>query len=86
VEKELQLRLRNNKDEAIETEITLRLGGKVDAASHDGNITLAPFDREDWDQYDGHTNVNNSSTVRWTLNLPPREEFTATVKYHYFAR
>ena len=86
IDKELKLDLCNNKPVAIEAEITLRVGGKVEKASSDGEITLGAFDQADWVQYNGHPAVNNSSTVVWKVKLKPGENFEPTVAYHYFTR
>jgi hypothetical protein len=86
IEKLAQLRLTNNKPVAIDTEITVRLGGKATAASDEGRITLGAFNQADWNEYRGHPAVNNSSTITWRLKLQPGETFEPTVTYHYFTR
>ncbi|MEX2175644.1 MAG: hypothetical protein WD872_14870 [Pirellulaceae bacterium] len=86
IDKLATLHLCNNKPVAIETEITLRLGGKADQASHEGAVTLGAFDAADWVQYQGHPAVNNSSRIVWRVKLQPGETFEPTVKYHYFTR
>ena len=45
IDKEMKLDLCNNKPIEIEAEITLRVGGKVDKASHDGDVTLGAVQR-----------------------------------------
>ena len=70
----------------IEAEITLRVGGKADKTSPEGEVTLGAFDPADWVQYQGHPAVNNSSTVVWKTKLKPGEKFEPSVKYHYFTR
>ncbi|HEX5103183.1 MAG TPA: hypothetical protein VFV87_05200, partial [Pirellulaceae bacterium] len=86
ITKEAKLHLCNNKPVAITIEITLRLGGKVDAASDMGRVTLSAFNQADWIQYHGHPAVNNSSVVTWKVKLEPGETFEPKVQYHYFAR
>ncbi len=86
INREMKLDLCNNKHLTIEAEITLRVGGKVDEASHDGKVTLGAFDAADWVQYNGHPAVNNSSTVVWKVKLNPGEKFEPTVAYHHFTR
>ena len=86
IDKEMNLDLCNNKASDIEAEVTLRVGGKVDKASLDGDLTLNPFDPADWLQYNGHPAVNNSSTVVWKTNLKPGENFEPSQTYHYFTR
>lgn len=86
IAKQARLHLCNNKPETIEAEITLRLGGKVDAASDEAEITLGAFDQADWVQYSGSPAVNNSSTVAWKIKLEPGQTFEPTVDYHFFAR
>lgn len=86
IDKQAQLHFCNNKPIEIEVEITVKLGGKVDLASHDGQVTLNPFRNEDWVNYRGHPAVNNSSDVVWKLKLKPGETFEPTVDYHYFTR
>ncbi len=80
------LDLCNNKAETINVEITLRLGGKADATSDDGNITHTPYRAEDWENYRGHPSVNNSSIVLWKKTLKAGETFNPTVDYHFFTR
>ena len=86
IDKEMKLDLCNNKPIDIEAEVTLRVGGKVDKASLDGDVTLGAFDAADWVQYNGHPAVNNSSTVTWKTKLKPGEKFEPSVIYHYFTR
>ena len=83
---QITLDLCNNKANVIEAEITLRVGGKVDKASLDGDVTFRPFDAADWVQYSGQPAVNNSSSVVWKTKLKPGEKFDPTVLYHYFTR
>ncbi len=86
IDKEIKLDLCNNKAIDIQAEITLRVGGKVDKVSDDGEVTLRAFDAADWVQYHGHPAVNNSSTVSWKVKLKPGENFQPTVTYHHFTR
>jgi hypothetical protein len=86
IDKEMKLDLCNNKALDIEAEVTLRVGGKVDKASLDGDVTIGAFDTADWVQYNGHPAVNNSSTVTWKTKLKPGEKFEPSVDYHYFTR
>lgn len=86
IEKQAKLHLCNNKPVPIETEITLRLGGKVTEASHEGQTSLGPYDAADWSNYRGHPAVNNSSVVTWKVKLGPGETFEPTVTYHYYTR
>jgi hypothetical protein len=80
------LTLRNNKAQPVEVEITLRLGGRAEQATHEGRITLAAYRAEDWENYRGSPAVNNSSTVLWKTTLPPGEKFEPTVEYQFYAR
>lgn len=86
IEKQAKLHLCNNKPVPIETEITLRLGGKVTEASLEGQASLGPYDAADWSNYRGHPAVNNSSVVSWKVKLAPGETFEPTVTYHYYTR
>lgn len=86
IEREMKLDLCNNKPIAIEAEITLRVGGKVTKASHEGSVVLNPFDAADWVQYHGHPAVNNSSSVTWKAKLKPGESIQPTIVYHYHTR
>ena len=86
IEKEASVHLCNNKKVAIETEITLRVGGKVTKADAEGAILLSAFRNEDWQNYQGHPAVNNSSVVTWKVKLKPGDNFEPKVTYHYFAR
>ena len=78
--------LRNYKSEPVEAEITVRFGGKAVEASDKGQISLAPYNAEDWQQYRGDPAVNNSSTVRWTTTVKPGEVFQPSVDYYFFTR
>ncbi len=86
IEKEMKLHLCNNKSIEIETEITLRVGGKVTKATLDGEVTISPYNPADWLQYSGHPAVNNSSTVVWKVKLKPGENFEPVVTYQHFTR
>jgi len=74
------------KHQPIPLEISLRFGGRAEQASDGGKITLAPYREDDWNQYRGSPAVNNSSTIRWTLNLEPAKTIRPTVDYHFYAR
>lgn len=86
IEKELKLDLCNNKAIEIDAEITLKVGGKVDKASDDGEVVLGGFNAADWVQYQGHPAVNNSSQVTWKGHLKPGDKLEPTVLYHFFTR
>ncbi|MFC1463111.1 hypothetical protein ACFLQU_05855 [Verrucomicrobiota bacterium] len=80
------LTLVNRKSASVDVEITLRFGGKVDEATDDANVVIAPYSGQDWERYRGSAAVNNSSIVRWTTTIKPGRNFKPSVKYHYFAR
>jgi len=86
IDKELKLDLCNNKSIEIEAEVTLRVGGKADKVSDDGQVTLGAFNQADWVQYYGHPAVNNSSSVTWKAKLKPGDNFEPIVNYHRFTR
>jgi len=86
IEKEANVHLCNNKKVDIEAEITLRVGGKVTKAESEGAIVLTAFRNEDWQNYQGHPAVNNSSMVSWKVKLKPGETFEPKVTYHFFTR
>jgi hypothetical protein len=86
IEKEMKLDLCNNKGIDIDVQVTLRVGGKVDKASHDGEVVLSGYNAADWVQYQGHPAVNNSSSVTWKAHLKPGDQLEPTVLYHYFTR
>jgi hypothetical protein len=80
------IRVVNRKERAIDIEVVCRLGGRAEEATREGEITVGPFDRSDWDRYRGSEAVNNHSVVAWKVRLAPGEVFDPTVKYHYFTR
>lgn len=84
IEKEMKLHLCNNKSIDIDVEITLRVGGKVNKASLDGEVTINPYNPADWLQYNGQPAVNNSSTVVWKVKLKPGDNFEPIVNYQHF--
>ena len=86
IEREMKLDLCNNKPITIDVEITLRVGGKVTKASHDGVVTLGPFNPADWVQYHGSPAVNNSSSVTWKVTLKPGDNFEPSVTYQHYTR
>ncbi|MCE9527162.1 MAG: DUF4139 domain-containing protein [Planctomycetales bacterium] len=86
IEKEANVHLCNNKKVDIEAEITLRVGGKVTKADAEGVVVLSAFRPEDWQNYQGHPAVNNSSIVTWKVKLKPGETIEPKVTYHYFTR
>ena len=86
IDKLATMTLTNRKKIPIDVEITFRTGGKADAASDDGKITLRPFTAADWTEYHGSPSVNNSSTVIWQATVKPGETFSPKVEYHYLSR
>jgi hypothetical protein len=82
----VELELRSFKTEPVDAEITLRFGGRADAATEAGQIALRAHDPDDWEDYRGSPAVNNSSTVHWTRCVEPGGTFAPSVEYHYFAR
>ncbi len=86
IDKEMKLDLCNNKAIEIEAEITLHVGGKVEKATPEGEVTLGAFDAADWVQYNGSPAVNNSSTVVWKTKLKPGDKIEPVVLYHYLTR
>jgi hypothetical protein len=86
ISNEATLTLANRKSIAIDVEITLRFGGKADSVTDDGKIVISPYSGQDWQNYRGSSAVNNSSTVTWSTTIKPGKAFTATTKYHYYAR
>ncbi len=86
IKKQGRLHLCNNKPEAIEVEITAKLAGRVTTASHDGEITLLPYNAQLWQNYQGHHEVNNSSIVRWKVRLAPGETFEPELEYQLYVR
>ncbi len=86
IQNEATLDLCNNKPFAIDVEISVRLGGRVEKVSHDGVTTLLAFDRRDWTQYRGSEAVNNSSRVKWKVSLEAGATFLPKIQYHYYTR
>ncbi|QDU98959.1 hypothetical protein [Lignipirellula cremea] len=86
IKQQALLRLRNSKSETIDAEVSFRFGGKVDQASHDGDVAVSSYQADDWQRYRGDTAVNNSSTVRWKVTIEPGKTFEPSVDYHYFTR
>jgi hypothetical protein len=86
IDKQATLSMRNFKSRAIDLEVTCHVGGRADKAVPDAGITVGPFDRKDWKNYQGHPAVNNHSVVHWRLHLEPAADQKATVDYHYFTR
>ena len=78
--------LANSKAEPITAEVTLRFGGKAEKTSHDGDVTLAAYQAEDWQRYRGDPAVNNSSVVRWNVTIEPGDVFAPHVEYSYYTR
>lgn len=81
-----KLELCNHKNKTIKLEIKLSVGGKVTSASDSGSIKLMPYNAADWAHYHRQTNLNNSSQVKWSLDLKPGQVFKPTIDYHYFTR
>ena len=86
IDNEASFHLCNNKPSPIDVEITVKLGGRVSEASDEGKISLAPFHREDWNNYRGSTAVNNRSVVAWKVNLKPGDVFEPTINYSFYTR
>jgi hypothetical protein len=86
IDKSARLTITSFKQNAVDVEIVCRLGGRADAATHDGAIVLGAFEKGDWVNYLGHPAVNNHSEVAFTLRLPPGEAVTPEIEFHYFTR
>jgi hypothetical protein len=86
IQQRANLYLRNHKPTAVDVEISLRFGGRAEKASYEGCVMLAPYRRDDWEQYRGSQAVNNSSTVLWKRTLKPDEVFEPSVEYHFYTR
>lgn len=84
--KQAKLDICNNKNQAVNIEVNLFIGGRVNTASNEGKITLDAFNAADWERYYGDHAANNSSRVHWKATLKPGETFEPTVDYHYFLR
>ncbi len=78
--------LRNNKNEDVDVEITLRMGGKIDAAEPEGKTRVSGYLADDWRNYRGDGAVNNSSRVLWKTQIKARETAKFRAEYHYFLR
>lgn len=85
ITKEISLSLCNHKQEAVDVEVTLRVGGKVEEATEKGVIQIGAFRPEDWQNYQGHPAVNNSSVIKWKTKLEPSSFFEPKVSYFYFS-
>ena len=70
----------------ITLEIALRFGGKAMEATDDGKIVLAPYNAQDWERYRGDPSVNNSSTVRWKVEMKPGDVFEPSVNSLFYTR
>jgi len=86
IEKKVRLDLVSSIAAPIDLEVTCGLGGRADAATHDGKITLDAFRSDDWTGYSGHAAANNHSTVTFALRLEPRTPVAPEIRFHYFAR
>ncbi len=86
IEKTGRIELTSFEREAVDLEITCRLGGHADKVSHDGRIAVGAYEAADWLNYIGHPAVNNHSVVDFTLRVEPGETATLEVRYHYFTR
>ncbi len=86
IDNQASFHLCNNKPSPIDVEISVTLGGRVTGASHEGGVSLLPFDPADWNNYRGSPAVNNRSVVRWKVALGPGETFEPTVDYMFYAR
>lgn len=84
ISKEVSLSLCNHKQVEIDVEVTLRVGGKAVEASDMGAVTIGAFRPEDWNNYQGHPAVNNSSVIKWKTKLKPNEFFKPTANYYYY--
>ncbi len=78
--------LRNNKNEDVEVEITLRMGGKIDASEPEGKTRISGYLADDWRNYRGDGSVNNSSQVLWKTQVKARNTAKFRADYHYFLR
>ena len=84
--KKANLRVSNGTEKAIDLEIVLELGGKVDEAPLQGEVTLFAWDEDQWGGGRGSEAVNNASQVRWKRTLEPEDVFEPAVTYYYFVK
>lgn len=82
VRKKATIVLRSRRTEASRMLLSLRLGGKADAATNDGRITLDDQHAEDWE---GHAPLlNNRSEVRWELDLAAGATVTLETTFSFY--
>ena len=78
--------IRNQKSEPIDVEVSLRFGGKADAATNSGKIRTSSFQSTDWNNYRGDPAVNNSTEVTWSEKIDAGKTLSTSVDYHFFTR
>jgi hypothetical protein len=78
--------LTSHKEEAVEIEVNVHVGGRAEEISNDGVLTLTPFRPEDWTSYRGMPDANNHSELRWRMTLEPGQSIRMTARYHFFVR
>lgn len=86
ISKKARLRVFNGTEDAIEMEIVLELGGRVDAAPAQGQITKHSWDEDVWGGGRGAEAVNSISRVRWKRTLKAKEVFEPVVEYYFLVR
>ncbi|MFC1744412.1 hypothetical protein ACFL35_10500 [Candidatus Riflebacteria bacterium] len=86
IEEEAKLIIKNFKKEKADIRVECRFGGKCFKTSDNGRIILASYNSNDWKNPYGDISINNSSVVRWDLNLAAGEEKVLTIDFLYFLR
>ena len=86
LDRQVDLSICNHKAEAIELEVTMLLGGRIDSVEPEGTVTIDGWRSEDWRNYRGSKAINNSSRASWKLSFEPGEVVETQALYHYFSR
>lgn len=82
VRKKATITLRSRRPDASRMSVSLRLGGRAEAATGGGAITLDDMHAEDWSG--NPTALNNRSDVHWDLELAAGATVTLEVTFSYY--
>lgn len=86
IKNEAVIDVSNHKRTGIDLELTVRIGGRVSAATLDGEVALQPFNQADWVNYRGSHAVNNSSTVIWKQRIEAGDCFSPKLVHEFYTR
>ncbi|MBN1648105.1 MAG: hypothetical protein JW874_08740 [Spirochaetales bacterium] len=83
IDKEFAIKVRNYRNDKVDLEVRLEIGGKVEKAGNGGSIVIDSFYSEDWQNYYS-MQLNNHSSVLWKTRLSAANTFDTKCSFFYY--